>query len=251
MKSNRCTACLVIALAASACRTNSAPTSETASAVPPDLRDVERDGDRLVATVFGAYDKTPTISRRPDWTQAASLLALLKQVWAKSKSVAVGLPPPQVNLIDSSIAELDQAIGTKDQRSAVFAANAVGLAVPSLFGHFHPGALVQIVRLGAVFRRVGIDAHLGMLDAAARDVSSLNADWAASKAAVEARLPTCHRVANTDRIALDMEQSLSHLATAISQADAATFEVESDNGARQVATLEELVDCAPDGALPD
>src|SRR5450631_416369 len=110
MTSNCCTACLVIALAASACTTNSAQSSEATSAVPPDLRDVERDGDRLVATVFGAYDNTPASSRRPDWTQAASLLALLKQVWAKSKSVTEGLPPPQVNLTDRSIAELDQAV---------------------------------------------------------------------------------------------------------------------------------------------
>jgi len=234
----------VIALAASACATNSAQSSEATSAVPPDLRDVERDGDRLVAMVFGAYDKTPAISRRPDWAQTASVLSLLKQVWSKSKSVTPGLPPPQVNLTDRAIAELDQAVGAKDQRGAAFAANAVGLAVPTLFGYFHPSPLIQIVRLGAVFRRVGIDAHFGQLDAAARDVSSLNAAWAASKAAVEARLPTCHRVANTAQVVVDMEESLRNLATATSQADTTTFEVESDDGARQVATLEELFDCS-------
>ena len=251
MTSKRWIACLLIALGPFACSTKSTPSNAAAGVVPADLRDVERDGEGLVSTTFGAYDTTAAKSRQPDWTRTASVLSLLKHVWTSSKTANPGLPTVQVKMIDDAITQLDKAIIAKDQESAALASNAVGLAVPELFDYFHPDAPIEIVRMDAVFRQVGIDAHFGKLDAAANDVSSLKTDWSASKAAVEKRVPTCHRVANTANVVGDIEQSLGNLTTAIANADATTFEVESDNGALEIDTLELLFDCPPDGLAPD
>src|SRR5882672_7333730 len=179
---------LVGAFACSSSTPSNSP-SPAGGVVPADLRDVERDGEGLVRTTFGDYP-----DRMPDWMRAGSVLSLLKQVWTRGKGANPGLPAKQAKMVDDAIAAADSAITASDQKGAVVAANLVGLAVPELFDYFHPDAPIEIVRMDAVFRQLGIDAHFGKAGDAAPDVTSLKTDWNNSKAAVGTRAPQCHRV---------------------------------------------------------
>src|SRR5262245_24307753 len=67
--------------------------------VPPDLRDVERSGEGLVATTFGEYP-----AREPDWARAAGVLSILKEVWGRTKGACPSLPSKQAGEIDGAIA---------------------------------------------------------------------------------------------------------------------------------------------------
>ncbi|MEO7331120.1 MAG: hypothetical protein ABI193_21265 [Minicystis sp.] len=213
--------------------------------VPPDLRDVERSGEGLVATTFGDYP-----ARVPDWKRAATVLSVLKEVWGKSRKACPDLPQAESKAIDEAITVLDKAIPAKDQKAAVLAANAVGLAVPPIFDFFKPDAPQEIVRMDAVYRQVGIDAHFGDWAGANADLDTLSADFASAKGAIEKRVPTCHRVGGTQTVVSDIEQSLGNLKTGIPAKDGAITETESENGALQIDTLELLFDCPPDGAPP-
>jgi hypothetical protein len=213
--------------------------------VPPNMRDVERSGEGLVATTFGEYP-----ARAADWKRAATVLSILKDVWAKSKTACPGLPTTEATAIDAAIATLDTAIAAKDQKIAVYAANAVGLAVPPLFDYFKPDAPKEIVRMDAVYRQVGIDAHFGDWSGTATSLDTLAADFATSKGAITKRVPTCHRVGGTQTIVGDIDQSLMNLKTAVPAKDTVTTETESESGALQIDTLELLFDCPPDGAPP-
>lgn len=208
--------------------------------VPADLRDVERSGEGLVSTTFGnAPDRTA------DWTRAGLVLGLLKGQWSRSKTACPGLP--NIDKMDKAIADLTTAIGAKDQKSAAIAANAVGLAVPEIFDYFHPDAPKEIVRMDAVFRQVGIDAHFGDLTASKADLDSLKTDYNNAKGAIHAKVPTCHRVAGTATVEADIETSFANLDAAYPKSDTKTVEQESDNGALEIDTLELLFDCPPDG----
>lgn len=211
--------------------------------VPPDLRDLERDGEGLVSTTFGAY---PT--RTPDWTRAAGVLALLEQVWARSKSANPGLPGNAVAQVDSAVATLHTAITNQDQKSAAYAANSIGLAVPPLFDYFHPDAPIEVVRMDAMFRQIGLDAHFQNASAVTTDLTSLDTDWAATKSPVAARVPTCHRVGGTSTVSGDIDQSLANAHANPTNFNA--IEVESENGALEIDTLELLFDCPPDNVAP-
>src|SRR5215471_15673896 len=79
--------------------------------VPPDLRDVERSGEGLVATTFGQYP-----DRKPDWTNAAGVLSLLKEVWGRTKNACPDLPAGPTASIDDAVAKLNQALPAKDQK---------------------------------------------------------------------------------------------------------------------------------------
>lgn len=217
----------------------------TNGVVNASIRDVERSGEGLVATTFGDYP-----ARAPNWTRAASVLGILKGVWANGKTTCPALPAASVKAIDAAIVELDSALQKQDQRAAVMAGNAVGLACPELFGYFKTDAPIEIIRMDAVFRQVGIDAHFGDWAAVAADVKSLAADLAASRSAISARVPTCHRVGGTQTVLGDIDASLSNLGNASAVKDQATTEKESDNGALEIDTLELLFDCPPDGAPP-
>ncbi len=216
-----------------------------AGVVPPDLRDVERDGEGLVSTTFGAYP-----DRKPEWSRAASVLALFKDVWTRSKTATPTLPAAQVKAVDDAITTLDKAIPAQDQQAAAYASNAIGLAVPELFDYFHPDAPIGVVRLDAVFRQVGLDGHFGKLDDAKADVASMRSDWTSTKDAVAAKVPNCHRVGGTATVAADIEQSLANLDKAAPASDATTIEKESENGALEIDTLELLFDCPPDNTTP-
>jgi hypothetical protein len=226
---------------------SSSKTSNQASAgvVPADLRDVERDGEGLVVTTFGDYP-----DRSPDWQRAAAVLDLLKAVWKRSKAATPTLPSEPSAAVDQAISDLDVAISAQDQQAATYAANAIGLAVPPLFDYFHSNAPIEIVRLDAVFRQVGLDAHFGDAAAAQQDLASLQTDWDAVKSAVAKRVPTCTRVGGTATVANDIDQSLSAISDALKGADLASTEHESENGATEIDTLELLFDCPPGIAAP-
>jgi hypothetical protein len=206
------------------------------------MRDVEREGEGLVNTTFGAAP-----DREPDWLNSMTVLSLLKQVWGRSKTAAPGLPPAQVKMVDDAIVTLDKAIPAMDQKAAVYAANQVGLACPELFDYFHPDSPQGVLRMDAVYRQLGIDAHYGDLNAAKTDVESLKTDWAATKAPVMTRAPTCHRVGGTRTIAMDIDDSLSAAGPALAAMNGKMVEAISDDGALQIDVLELLFDCPPDG----
>ena len=214
--------------------------------VPPDLRDVERAGEGLVATTFG---NSPDFTAA--WPRAVQVQAVLKQVWQRTKTACTELPPDAVAQIDKAIADLDGAIAAKDQAKAAQAANAVGLGVVPLFDWFHPDAPKEIVRMDAVYRQVGIDARAGQWQAVAADLATLDADWQTSQAAVAKRVPTCHRVGGTATIAEEIANSLAHLKSVVPAHDATATLAESEAGALQIDTLELLFDCPPDGISPD
>ena len=211
-----------------------------------DIRDVERAGEGLVATTFGEA----ATGHKADWVRAAQVLAVLKQVWAKSTAACLDFPADNTKAINDAIAALDTAVAGKDQKSAAIAANAVGLAVVELFDYFHPDAPKEVIRMDAVFRQVGIDTHFGKPAESKKDVDSLKADWSTAKAAVTAKVPTCHRVGGTATIASDIEASLANMDVALGKMDTMTLEQESDNGALEVDTLELLFDCPPDNVAP-
>ena len=211
-----------------------------------DIRDVERAGEGLVATTFGEA----ATGHKADWTRAAQVLAVLKQVWGKSTAACLDFPASNAKAIDDAIATLDKAVASQDQQSAAMAANAVGLAVVELFDYFNPDAPKQIIRMDAVFRQVGIDIHFGKPTEAKADVESLKTDFAASKTAILAKVPTCHRVGGTATIVSDIEASLAAMDAAVTKMDKATLEQESDNGALEVDTLELLFDCPADNVAP-
>ena len=218
----------------------------TVGVVPADLRDVERDGEGLVSTTFGNFPE-----RTADWTRAASVLSLLEQVWVRGKAANPGMPAAQVKMIDDAIVALSAGIAAKDQAKAAYAANAVGLAVPELFDSFHPDAPIGVVRMDAMYRQLGLDAHFKHLDAVKKDVDSLKSDWASTKGPVGTRAPTCHRVGGTATVTGDIDASLTNVDVALPAGDVTTIEKESDNGALEIDTLELLFDCPADNVTPN
>ena len=213
--------------------------------VPADLRDVERAGEGLVSTTFGtAMDRTPA------WDRAATVNSILKQVWARGKTACPNLPATSVTMVDGAITLLDSAIAAKDQKKAAYAANSVGLACPDLFDYFHPDAPKEIIRMDAVYRQVGIDAHFGDMPASKMDLASLKTDWGKARGAVAMKAPTCHRVTGTDTVSSMIDSSFSKLDSAYANNDVASVEAESDVGALEIDTLELLFDCPPDAVAP-
>lgn len=233
---------LAVAATASSCSSSTPAKGE----VPADLRDVERNGEGLVNTTFG---DTPT-GHVADWARAQGVLVLLKQVWGSGKQANPKLPSQQVKMLDDAITALDQAIPAMDQKTAALAANQVGLAVPELFDYFHPDAPIGVVRMDAVFRQVGLDAHFGDLAGVRNDLAILTSDWTQTKGPVSAKAPTCHRVGGTATVVPDIDDSLSRLAQALPGPNLAAIQTVSDEGALEIDTLELLFDCPPDGVAP-
>ena len=234
-----------ITLLAASCSSAKNSSSTSPGVVPADMRDVERDGEGLVVTTFGAFP-----DRVPDWQRAGSVLGLLKEVWSRSKTASPHLPAPQSGSLDDAITSLDAAIAAKDQKAAAYASNQVGLAVPELFDFFHPDSPLGVVRMDAVFRQIGLDAHFGDASAAQADLASLQSDWTSTQAAVDARVPTCHRVGGTATVSGDITQSLAIFDSALQAGDLKLVEQESENGALEVDTLELLFDCPTGTAAP-
>jgi len=175
---------------------------------------------------------------------------LLKQVWGRAKTACPGLPAASVQKMDQIVTALDAAISSHDQQTAATLANAVGLAVPDLFDYFHPDAPKAVVNMDAYFRQLGLDAHYKMPAMTKVDIDTLRADFDGAKAAIAAKVPTCHRVGGTATVSSDIEQSLMNADTALAANDQMTLEKESENGALEIDTLELLFDCPPDGVTP-
>src|SRR5262249_16827031 len=157
-------------------------------------------------TTFGQYP-----DRKPDWTNAAGVLSLLKEVWGRTKNACPDLPAGPTASIDDAVAKLNQALPAKDQKSATSAANQVGLPVPELFDVFHPDIPTEVVRMDATFRQIGLDAHFSSWSGVVADVASIKKDWTNAKPTVAARAPMCHRVGGTATVVGDIDASVTNL----------------------------------------
>jgi hypothetical protein len=210
-----------------------------------EARDVERDAEGVSYSAFGEY---PT--RKADFARAASVLSLLKDVWGSTTKKCTDLPPKMKGAIDAALTSLDSAIPAKDQEAAARAGNDVHLQMTELFGYFKPDIPVEIVRMDATFLRAGIDSHFGDWPAFADDVASLTADWQTVRVAADAKVATCHRVAGSQTVVGDLDQTLDTMTGASTAMDAATSETQADAGLLEVDILELLFDCPPDGTAP-
>jgi hypothetical protein len=208
------------------------------------MRDVERDAEGVSYAVFGAAP-----DHAPDYTRAAAILSLLKQVWARSKEECPDLPKKAASAVDSAIAKLGKSIPAKDQNASAYAANDIHQQMAPLFEYFKPDTPVEVVRMDAVFLRLGVDAWGGDWKAFSGNLDSLNRDWSILKDTAAAKVPTCNRVAGTASVVGDIDQTLAKLTDAATSADVATSESESDAGLLEVDILELLFDC-PAGTKP-
>jgi len=180
------------------------PTRLRPASYQPTCANVERDGEGLVRTTFGDYP-----DRTPDWMRAGSVLSLLKQVWTRGKGANPGLPAKQVKMLDDAIAAADTAITAPIKKARSSRLTWWGSPCPNCSTISNPDAPLEIVRMDAVFRQLGIDAHFGKAADATPDLTSLKTDWNNSKAAVGMRAPQCHRVGGTATVAVDIDQSLA------------------------------------------
>ena len=209
------------------------------------LRDVERDAEGVSYAVFGEYP-----ARASDWKRARGVLSLLKDVWGKAKTDCPGLPSDAVRAVDLAISELETSVPAQDQAAAARAANDIHLQMAPLFEYFNPVTPIEVVRMDAVFLRAGMDAHFGDAQAYEDDLSSLVADWKVLRATAERKVPTCHRVAGTQSVVGDLDDTLAALQSADVVQDLEQIETESDAGLLEVDILELLFDCPPDGTSP-
>ena len=210
-----------------------------------DARDVERDAEGVSYSVFGEY---PT--READWKRAGAVLSLLKDVWSSTNQKCADLPSGVTTSIDDALSTLDTTIPAEDQEGSARAANDVHLQMTDLFGYFRPEIPVEIVRMDATFLRAGIDAHFGGWPAFDDDLAALKADWSTVRAMADAKVASCHRVAGSQTVVGDLDQTLDFMTAASSSMDTATSETESDAGLLEVDILELLFDCPIDGEPP-
>ncbi|MCB9679840.1 MAG: hypothetical protein H6733_00085 [Alphaproteobacteria bacterium] len=217
-----------------------------AGVVPANFRDTERDAEGVSYSSFGAYP-----DRAADFARAAGVLGLLKGVWTAGVDACADVPEPVRSAIDGAIASLDTSIAASDQEASAYAANDIHLQMAPLFTTFQPDTPVEIVEMDAVFLRVGLDAWFGRLDDYDADVATLQADWAKVRAAAVDRVPTCHRVAGTQSVVGDLDDTLAQLAASPQAADVDLAQRQSEAGLLEVDILELLFDCVPDGQSPD
>jgi hypothetical protein len=210
------------------------------------MRDVERDAEGVSYAVFG---EAP--DHAPNYLRAAGVLSLLKQVWAASTASCPDLPADAVAAVDAAIARLESSVPAQDQAAAAYAANDIHLQMAPLFAYFNPETPIEVVRMDAVFLRIGIDAWSGDWVAFARNRDALVADWASLKSTAVGKVPTCHRVAGSASVVDDIDQTLAALATAGTDEDVAVALFESDAGLLEVDILELLFDCPVGDNPPD
>ncbi len=216
-----------------------------AGTVLADMRDVERDAEGVSYSTFGALP-----DRSADFTRATGVLSLLKQVWTRSTTACPDFPAVSVAKVDAAIATLAVSVPAGDQQQSAYAANDIHLEMSVLFDFFHPDTPLEVVRMDAVFLRIGLDAWFGDWTAYQSELASLQADFSTLRSTATAKVPSCHRVAGTASVVDDLDQSLANLATAMSTQDVDTAQVESEAGLLEVDILELLFDCPPDGTVP-
>lgn len=245
-------ACSSAAMLALVCCASCGPSGSTSTSrtcprdgtVLADMRDVERDAEGVSYAVFG-----PAPDHVPDYTRGAGVLSLLRQVWARANEKCSDLPAQPVAAVEAAISTLDTSIPSMDQTASAYAANDIHRQMAPLFEYFNPETPVEVVRMDAVFLRVGIDAWTGDWAAFSDNLDSLNQDWSTLKDASSARVPTCNRVAGIASVVDDVDQTLASLVDAAAASDVAAAELESDAGLLEVDILELLFDC-PAGTEP-
>jgi len=213
--------------------------------VTPTLRDVERDAEGISYAAFGEYP-----AREPNWARAADVRKLLGTVWDSAKAECPGLPKDAVASVDAALQTLDTAIPKQQQDVAARAGNDIHMQMGPIFQYFHPIVPLEIVRMDATFLRAGVDAHFGDWTAYEEHRTSLQTDWDALKATAMSKVPTCHRVAGTQTVVGDLDDSLGKMKAAADAKDMATAEQESDAGLLEVDILELLFDCPADAVVP-
>ena len=214
--------------------------------VQPDLRDTERDAEGVASTLFG-----PPPDHTPDYTRAAGVLSLLEQVWAGAKTACPDLPSDQVAIVDAAIGRVQVAVSAQDQQAGAYAGNDVHMEMGPLFAYFNRDKPVELEEMDATMLRVGLDAWTGDWTSYDTNLGALNAEWTLVKPTIAGLVPTCHRVAGTQSVIDDVDQTLSTLKQASTAKDVAAAQIGSDDGLTEVDILEQLYDCPPDGAAPD
>lgn len=228
----------------------SKPTAETGrcpinGTVPATLRDVERDAEGVSYAAFGEYP-----ARAANWDRAGAVSSLLKDVWNSAKKDCPDLPSDAVTAVDRALRALDTAIPAHDQQAASLAGNDVHLQMGPLFAYFKPEIPVAVVRMDAVFLRAGIDANFGDWPAFATHLKSLKTDWATLRSKADAKVPTCHRVAGTQTVVTDIDDTLTAMEAASASSDPKVGQMQADAGLLEVDIIELLFDCPPDGVKP-
>lgn len=214
--------------------------------IPANFRDTERDAEGVSYAAFGPYP-----DRTPDFNRATGVLGLLETVWTAGKADCPDLDASVRSSIDGSIDTLATTIAAEDQEATGYASNDIHMQMAPLFGYFNPEAPLEILEMDALFLRIGLDGFFG--DGAQYDenLALIEADWAVVKPATEERVPTCHRVAGTESVVGDIEDTIANLKAYPSASDADVAGLESDAGLLEVDILELLFDCVPDGQTPD
>jgi hypothetical protein len=220
--------------------------NKPAGVVPVDLRDLESDSEGLFSAVFGSLPEHAVA-----WDSAAQVASLARAAWTRAKSATPGLPKTPSGAVDQALDQSDAAIAKRDQQAAAYAANAISLSIPELFAYFNPDSPVELQRMDATFRQLGLDGHYQKTTGVQADLDSLAKDWNALKATVARRVSTCHRVIGTATISADIEHTFANARSALGSSDWLTLEKESDNGGAEVDTLELLYACPPDDQTPD
>lgn len=214
--------------------------------VPANFRDTERDAEGVSYSVFGAYP-----DRAADFDRASGVLGLLREVWNAGLVDCPDIDGGVRSSIEASLATLDAAIPAADQTVAAYAANDIHLQMGPLFSYFNPDIPAEIVEMDAIFLRVGLDGWFSDGAGYDADLVTLQDDWARVLATAEAKVPTCHRVAGTESVVGDIDETLANLAAAPGASDLDVSQVESEAGLLEVDILELLFDCVPDGQAPD
>lgn len=214
--------------------------------VPANFRDTERDAEGVSYAAFGPYP-----DRTPDFNRATGVLGLLETVWAAGIADCPGVDATVQAAINDSIETLATTIPAEDQEATAYAANDIHMQMASLFGYFEPDAPLEILEMDALFLRIGLDGYFG--DGAEYDANLqlIIDDWALVKSATEEKVPTCHRVAGTESVVGDIDDTIANLLAHPSASDADVAGLESDAGLLEVDILELLFDCVPDGQTPD
>lgn len=214
--------------------------------VPANFRDTERDAEGVSYSTFGAYP-----DRTPDFTRASGVLGLLESVWGGGIADCPDVDATVQAAINDGIETLTTSIPAQDQEGSAYAANDIHMQMAPLFAYFNPETPVEIVEMDALFLRIGLDGWFGDGAEYDKNLSLIQDDWAVVKATAEAKVPTCHRVAGTESVVGDIDDTIANLAANPAASDVDVAQVESEAGLLEVDILELLFDCVPDGQEPD
>ncbi len=238
------------ALALLACHPKPATTDSTSTTcprdgvVPPDMRDVERDAEGTAYAMFG-----PAPDHVADYTRAAGVYSLLQTVWGNATTECPDMPTDSVAVVNDAMTRLGTAIPAQDQKGGAYAGNDIHMQTGTLFAWFNRPKPVELEEMDATFLRVGLDAWYGDWTSYNTNLSAINTEWAVVEPTIATLTPTCHRVAGTDSVQGDINQTLSTLQTAGTAQDVASVQIGSDDGLNEVDILEQLYDCPADGTV--